>query len=264
MMDLVLEPQIDQALAQLEQIRRDQVPFAISLTVGRLALKTQRGVQAGVAARMMLRRPQFVLRTIKIEKYDFATKRNPTTFRVKIDEDASRDFLAKFEDQGVKESIDPNFPIAIPSSNLRASRAELVPRPMFPKALRLVESRGTVGTFMSGGKRKHIFGTLPRREHRTSRGVLQVKGKRGTFILDPREHMGVKTWGVYQRVGADRDVKAYASGKSGIRLLWTFKTRIPIPRTLRFEATARDVIERGFQIEFSQAYAQALATARPA
>lgn len=255
MLDIVLETQIDQAIAQLDRVRRDQLPFAISLAVNRTALAAQHGIRAGVAQRFILRRPQFVLQTVRIEKYDFANKRRPTAFRIKIDERESRDFLAKFETGGKKESLDPTIPIPIPSTHLRATRAELVPRRMYPRALRLFEARGAVGGFFTQGGRRHLlFGTLARGEHRTGRGVLQIKGKRRTFILDPQENFGVKTWGVYQRTG---------SGKGDVRLLWTFKRRIPIPSLLRFEATARDVVERRFQLEFAGAYARAIATARP-
>jgi hypothetical protein len=65
----------------------------------------------------------------------------------------------------------------------------------------------------------------------------------------------VKTWGVYQRTGP---------GERDVRLLWPLKPRIRIPAILRFEATARDVVERNFGLFFSQSYARALSTARPA
>jgi hypothetical protein len=51
---------------------------------------------------------------------------------VKIDETRNksggrRDVLAPFETGQPKESFDRGFPIAVPSENIRASKAELIP-----------------------------------------------------------------------------------------------------------------------------------------
>ena len=87
-----------------------------------------------------------------------------------------------------------------PSPSLREPSghmfAELVPRSMYPGSLRLVPRRGAVGAYytntLRGRRRKVVFGTLPAQQRRTKRGVLQWTGKRQTFVLDPREHRGVK------------------------------------------------------------------------
>jgi hypothetical protein len=261
--EIVLKAEIDQAIRAIENVNKRQLPFATSLAVNETAKAAQQAVRAHVAGAFTLRKPQFILNTVKIEKYDFATKRNPTAFRLKIDDAPTkgggrRDVLAKFEPGGSKTTLDPTFPIAIPSRNLRPSFAELVPRAMYPGSLRLVPRRGAVGAYytntLKGRKRKVIFGTLPVQQKRTKRGVLQWTGKRRTFVLDPREHLGVKTWGVYQRTGR---------GKDDVQLIWTYKMRIPIPPRLRFVATATAAVHRTFRPNFERAYAHALATARP-
>lgn len=256
--ELVLKAEIESAIKSIDHIRKDQLPYATSLAVNETVKAAQNAVRAHVAGQFTLRRAQFILNTVKIEKFDFATKRNPTAFRLKIDE--KREYLAKFEEGGTRQAKDPAFPIAIPSSNLRPTFAELPPRSMYPRALRLVPSRGTVGVYYlfgktSKGKRrtKRVFGTLPAQQKRTKRGVLQWTGKRDTFVLDPNEHFGVKTRGVYQRFG---------TGKKDVKLLWTYKYSIPIPRRLRFIETATAAVQRTFATNFANAYARALATAR--
>lgn len=256
--ELVLKAEIESAVKAIDRMMKEQVPYATSLAVNWTAKAAQDAVRARVAAQFTLRRAQFILNTVKIEKYDFATKRNPTAFRLKIDE--KREYLAKFEEGGTRQSKDPTFPIAIPSSNLRPTFAELPPRSMYPRALRLVPSRGTVGVYYLLGKNakgkrrtKRVFGTLPALQKRTKRGVLQWTGKRDTFVLDPNEHFGVKTRGVYQRTGP---------GKKDVKLLWTYKYSIPIPPRLRFVETATAAVHRTFAANFANAYARAMATAR--
>lgn len=257
--ELMIKGEIDEAIRALNSVRRDQLPYAISLAVNWTALSAQRDIRTNVRQAFILRKPTFILNTIKIEKYDFANKRTPWTFRVKVDDGrykggTTRDLLAKFEDGGTRLRNDPTFPFAIPSTNARPNVRDLVPRNMFPTALRLVASRGVVGSFKTeGGKRKKIFGTLPALQKRTKRGILQWRGKRRTFVLDPREHMGVAVWGVYQRTGPkDQDVQ----------LLWTYKQRLPIPARLRFVKTAEETVRRETTRNFERAYARAVATAR--
>lgn len=212
-------------------------------------------------------KPGVVLRTVKIEKYDFANKRNPTAFRISIDATRTksggrRDYLAKFELGGQKEAADDMVaPIAIPSKVLRPSFRDLVKSKFSPQNLRLTPKRGTVGVFSTEeGKRKNIFGTLPARQTLTRGGVVQWKGKLRTFMLDPRFHgqqrggEGDPTWGVYQRTGP---------GKHDIQLLWAYKSAIPIPKRLAFQPTIEQAITQGFQMQFASAYARATATAEP-
>src|SRR6185436_11537915 len=109
MLDIVLQDNLKEAIGQIDQVEHDQVPFATSLAINRLALKAQSGIQAGIAQRFTLRRPRFILNTIKIEKRDFSTKKNPAVFRVKVDDTRTksgrRDLLAAFETGEPKESV---------------------------------------------------------------------------------------------------------------------------------------------------------------
>jgi hypothetical protein len=261
MFELVLQTQIDEAVAALDTVRRDQLPFAISLAVNRSAIAGQQAERAHILQAFTVRRnpgtpqrPGAVLRTVKIEKYDFANKRNPTAFRISIDATRTksggrRDYLAKFEEGGEKTAADDMVaPIAIPSKALRPNFRDLVAAKFYPQNLRLTPKR------VGGGE------ILPARQKVTARGVVQWKGKLRTFVLDPRFHgearggEGEPTWGVYQRTGP---------GKRDIQLLWTYKHGIPIPRRLEFKATIADAVTSSFVLNFSNAYARAIATARP-
>lgn len=260
--------EVEAALRQLDQFRLDQLPFAISLGVNWTALGAQRDIRSHVRQTFVLRRPTYVLGTIKIERGDFSTKKRPFAFRVSIPDYRTKkgrqDFLAKHELGGERLQPDRAFPFFIPSANARPSIRDLVPRRLYPGALRLQASRGAVGSYLVEGtsldangrkrKRRLLFGTLPALQKRTKRGILQWRGKRRTFVLDPLEHRGIKTWGIYQRTGPRRE---------DVQLLWTYKARTTLPPRLRFVKTGEESVAREFQRNFQRAYAQALATARP-
>ena len=153
----------------------------------------------------------------------------------------TKSLLAKFEAGGVKSALDPSEPIAIPSTNIRPSFSALAPLALYPKNLGLVPRHGVVGM-------------VPAKKHITARGVVQLKGKSRTFVLDPSTMFGVKTWGVYQRIGPRR---------SDVRLIWTFKPKIPIPALLKFYETARLIVPESFAENWGKFWTMALATAKP-
>lgn len=214
-----------------------QLRFAIAKALNDTLVDVQQAIQAGMEERFELRRKTFNQRGIKIARGDFATKEN---LRARVHLDTRTGYLRKFEDGGVKTAPDPNMPIAIPSENIRPNFKDVVPMGMYPKALRLVD-------------RRDVTGYLPAKRHTTKRGVPQIKGKRRTFVLDPNVHFGIKTWGVYQRTGP---------GRRDIRLLWTYKSKIPIPNRLRFVETARRVALERWPKNMGSAIAYALASAR--
>jgi hypothetical protein len=149
-------------------------------------------------------------------------------------------FLRKFQAPGVKQALDPTTPIAIPSTNIRPSFGDLAPRGLYPKNLRLVPRRGVKGIMLA-------------KLHVTARGVPQLKGKLRTFVLDPSVHRGVKTWGVYQRFGP---------GPRDVRLIWTYKVRIPIPKRFDFVPVGERVVADRWPIRWAEAFAQAIRSAR--
>lgn len=248
-MNIDIKLDIGPAIAFLDAKERRQIPFALAQTLNDAGKDFQDAMRAGISSRLTLRQPGFVLDSVKIERGNWATskgfKAGGGKFRtvVSMGGEASghknSGLLVKFEDGGEKTSFDPDRPIAIPTSALRGSFAELPPRNMYPKNLRLVSRRG-------------VDRTLPANVHRTKRGVEQIQGKRRTFVLNPLVHHGANVWGVYQRFGPRR---------SDIRLLWRYRTRIKIPRRLQWWDTAARVVPASFHRNFGKRLAEALRTA---
>jgi hypothetical protein len=233
----VIRVDTSEAETFLDGLYRDQIPFAASLALNRTAKDVQQAEQGELAANFVLRQPQFILNSVRIPK--FSDKHDsPMQVIVEIGEKAG--FLRKFQAAGVKQALDPAMPIAIPSSNIRPSFSDLPPRGLYPKNLRLVPRRGVTGIL---GPQRHV----------TARGVVQLKGKQRTFVLDPTAHQGVKTWGVYQRFGP---------GPHDVRLIWTYKTRIPIPRRFEFFPVGERTVRERWPIRWAEAFAQAMRSAR--
>jgi len=233
----VIRVDTSEAETFLDALYRDQVPFAASLALNQTAKDVRAAEQQEIAANFVLRQADFNLRHVRIPKFSNKAD-DPMSVTVEIGERGK--YLQKFQAPGVKTALDPAMPIAIPSTNIRPGFSDLAPRALYPKNLRLVPRKG-------------VTGILPAKRHVTARGVLQLKGKQRTFVLDPKEHFGVKTWGVYQRTGP---------GKQDVRLLWTFKSRIPIPKRLDFLAVGERVVNERWQENFTAAFARAIRSAR--
>lgn len=212
---------------------RGQLPFATSKAINDTAKDFQKAETEHIFSAFTVRREGFTKRSVKLTDRANKTK---LWARVAMEDPgqvaSSRSLFAKFESGGTKTGTTLQ-PVAIPSDNLRISPKTNIPRSMYPKALGLVARRG-------------VKGILSAKTHVTSRGKIQIKGKRRTFVLGPPA-----VWGVYRRVN-----------KEEIELLWTFKQRIPIPKRLSFVAIARKVVGDRFGPNFSLAFAFAVRTAR--
>jgi hypothetical protein len=226
-----------EAEAFLDGLYKDQIPFAASLALNRTAKDVQDAERGELAANLILRQPQFILQSVRIPKF---SNKNDSPMEVTVEIGEKAGFLRKFQAPGVKQALDPAMPIAIPSTNIRPSISDLVPLGLYPKNLRLVPRKG-------------VTGILAPNRHITSRGVIQLKGKQRTFVLDPAEHRGVKVWGVYQRFGP---------GPHDVRLLWTYKSRIPIPKRFDFFPVGERTIAERWPIRWAEAYAEAIRSAR--
>lgn len=118
-----------------------QAPFALSLTLNRLANVAQKDVQNSLSSRFQLRRAQFVRNTIyRKPGVDFAGTGKGSSFsksfyrgEAAIRVDDRRNFLAKFEDGGRKSSVDGGR-IAIPIG-ARRNKAEVITKANRPRAI---------------------------------------------------------------------------------------------------------------------------------
>lgn len=148
-----------EALSYLQRISQ-QAPFATSRALNAVANHAQADIRAGIKRTFTLRREQFVLNTVKINREDRASK---TKLDVTVRIDPERNILAKFEQGGTKQARDGRN-IAIPTENLRRTKADIVQRSQRPKAL--LDSRGA-----AKGK---VF--------KTAAGIFQRLGARAAQI----------------------------------------------------------------------------------
>lgn len=128
----MINVQVDtkEALDYLQRLST-QMPYATSLALNRVANKGQAAARAGIQRTFTLRRPQFLLNTVKINREDRATK---TRLDVTVRIDPERDILAKFEAGGSKTPRDGRH-IAIPTNNVRRTKADIVTKGQRPRIL---------------------------------------------------------------------------------------------------------------------------------
>lgn len=138
----------------------DQMPYATERALNQTANSVQKEIRLGIKERFTLRREDFILRTVKIEKGNRATKANP---QVIVGIDRTRDVLAKFEDGGTKAPIDGSH-IAIPI-NVRRSKTDIIPKSERPR--QLLERRNvkkfatTIVRFVRGAGRSLLYVLKP-------------------------------------------------------------------------------------------------------
>lgn len=234
MSDLRITVDAGRTISFLEASKQ-QLPFAISVAVNKTAKDVQIAQRAQMQASFIIRKP-WVLQGVVISKFSDKSEATPTAV---VGIDPTRSFLNKFEQGGQKVAANPALPIAVPTLFARPDRGGLVPLGLYPKNLGLAARRGVTGIVNPKGKV-------------SKRGILQLQGKRRTFVLD-LTMAGVQVPGVYQRTGP---------GPHDFRLLWAYKPSIPIPALLRFEETALKTVTDKWATNFSNAFERALATAK--
>lgn len=147
-----------------------QATFALSQALNTVGNEGQAEVQKKAGGVFQLRRPDFIKRTIKRNREDFATKANPVAI-VRID--PSRNLLVKFEEGDPKTPRDGHN-IAIPTTNVRRTKVDIVAKAQRPRQL-LASAKATNG-----------------RVWKTAKAILQRvgRGKAATvealYILKPR------------------------------------------------------------------------------
>lgn len=229
-----------------------QMPFATSLALNRLAVAAQKEVRASLDQKFTIapERQKFMERLVRFGKEDRATKERQHA-RLVIAQSKGNDtsltsakdrglILGRHEDGGVRRA-DPDKPFFIPTDDLRTGDRQLIPRRMYPAALRLTERRDASGKM------------LPVLGRRTKSGGFMAQGKRSTFIIDARTTSDPRAWGIFERVG---------SHKRDIRMLWAFRTTIRLTPRLAFYATVDRVVAEKLEAIFDEALAFALRTAR--
>jgi len=106
------------ALKLFRNVER-QIPFATAQAINSTLTGAQREIRGGLNRRFTLRRKQFIERTIKINRQDFATK---TKLEGKLQVDRDRPVLAKHERGGRKQAKSGHLAIPTGTRHRRTKR----------------------------------------------------------------------------------------------------------------------------------------------
>lgn len=219
---------------------QDQIPFATSVALNRLANAVQDTERAGISQRFTIRRP-WVLQGIKIENRDRATKR---LLQVTVGVDAQRSFLSKFEIGGLKVPIGSSHAIAVPEIGVRPSVSAIIPTSKRPRAF-----------------------SFARRAVRHTSDFAIFEGAQRTFLIQRPDGSGL----IFQRTGGAASRKGRVRGQQqtanhgadpNLVLLYVLAPSVKIPPELEFYATAERVVSEQFASIFAKAFDEAKATAR--
>lgn len=233
--------QVDARRAErfLHNLHARQLPFAKALGLNRTYNDAQDDLRAEIRRRFVLRQGRYVLRTVYRDRADMADHRaGRFSATVRLAPQSSRHpnagLLARFVDGTPK--VMGQFPIAIPTSVIRPSFAQQVPRYLYPKALGIdTSARFTTASPVGKGRRR-----------RTTAARL-VK----PFLLAPPDNP--RGWGIYRRTGP---------GLRDIEMLWALRPMSRIPRRLPFYEVMQATVARQWPIRFAEAMEFALRTAR--
>jgi hypothetical protein len=158
MIQITVDP--SEALTYMQRLSQ-QAPFAVSLALNKVANHAQAAVRDGIKRTYTLRREQFVLNTVKINREDRATK---TKLDATVRIDPERNILAKFEEGGTKTARSGGS-VAIPTTNVRRNKADILQKSQRPRALLDSKAAG----------RGKVF--------KTEKGIFQRVGARGASTV---------------------------------------------------------------------------------
>jgi len=248
MPDLQISVNTSGAMMMLAQVQ-GQLPYAISLGLNRLANVGQKAEQGQMQHAFHLRREQFVLRGVKINKTDRATK---TSWRVTItlEYPDGRPFMDQHEEGGDRTRHGGRF-LWQPNQDVFKSKVISANNPLAPKNLHMARTaagqvKGEQETFMvrtAAGQRLVL--------QRVARGL--AKGTRlKSFTLD---NLAV---GMGPRTKKQKQLRR----KDGTRVLYRLVERVRIPADLRFVDTIGQAVSASQSAVFNQAVMDALRSAR--
>lgn len=203
-------------------------PRAQEIAINRTVEEALAAASKLIQRNFTVRNPRFILPPIQLPRVWRADAKRNRLFAVAALGDfdgrssigARRSLLlSKFEPGGQLDAR--GLPLAIPTKALRSSPSAVVPRKLYPRNL--------VGEFNSEG----TLTGLGRR--------ARTKGKRKKavgrfFVLGGASD---RFWGIYERTGP---------AETDIRRLWTFRTRIPIPKRLPFTQTVQQIVDQRFEV----------------
>jgi len=238
-------------LAQAE----GQLEYAMSLALNRAANDGQKAEQGRLKRAFTLRREQFVIRGIKIEKLDRATK---SSWRVVISIPATQDFLNKFEEGTPKVPRQGKW-LWVPNPAVFQNKVINRGNPLHPKSLSFNKSKGGQ---LQGAQRTFMLrskGGQPIVLQRQDRGL--AKGSKSTMRTMTLDNVNTNK-GAYSLKKGQSAKSITRGGGTGARLLYTLVSRVPTPVRLEFVSTITQEVQRVWPARAEEAVLQALRTAR--
>lgn len=239
--------QTESIIAQLDDASLRQVPFAMSKALNTLGNDVQADERKGIESHFDLRRRDWNLRAIKIDKADRATK---TSWKVRIQVDPRSSYLDKFEQEGVHEPFGGRNYLWIPNNQgVFRNRIIQAMNPLHPKNLNMhkVGNRviGAERTFMIQGPKGPM--------------VIQRLGSgKGTHYTERSiNRLSLDSWG--KKGAKGRLVK---DRRAGTQVLYQLRERVKVPLKLEFVSTAGETVVRRGEIVFRSSLLEAMSTAR--
>lgn len=148
----------------MDRLIQDQLPFGTFKAINALALEVQTGVRQHVHSEFIVRRSDYIDRSIKIPKF---ARKTDSPMSVTVQVDPAHDVLSKFEDGGQKTPRAGGTSIAVPFA-ARPTATSIIAKNLRPKALQLITVRTRSGKTRTIGQ-KHTF------------LITMANGKRGIF-----------------------------------------------------------------------------------
>jgi hypothetical protein len=230
-------------IAELDDIRRNQVPFAMALAMNRTMEEVQVEFIRHMESTFTIRNRVFMRRLVKIAPEDRALK-DRLSAGIRIEGPRAKPnrgkVLTRHEAGGTRQAAG-QAPMYIPTKALRPTPQSTISQALYPSYLGVVSSR-------VGGSGEMF---APRMSSVGPRGTRQVRGKRGTFVLSPDlgHRISGRAAGVYQRI---------APGRGGIVRIWMYRPQITLQPSLQFQATFDRVAGTRFNENFAGALGYAL------
>lgn len=265
--------------ARLPQVARDQLPYATAYALNLAADAAQEGVRRQAERVLVLRSRAWMLRLIKrrrgLKGYggagdDFASKTKlAATVRIEGPEGDERRGVVLWRhlsdvtaggtrtmDAGdTADMLRGRFPFYLPTGALRPSPASVVPRAMYPRALRLAP-RMTPSGVLEASRRGQVRTVEGRRIGARARAERQLQGIGGTFVIrasNTESASNAKAWGVWQRV-------AKGTGPGAIRMIWALRRSIEVPTRFSFRDSAAQAFGEAWPTAFLLGWDRALRT----
>lgn len=152
----------------LSALEKSQLPFATMRMINEIAEGFQAEKQEDIVRKFTVRRPSFIMNTVKIARGHFATKDN---LRAIVGIDPERDVLSKFEEDGVKQPMFDGHSLAIPIE-ARRNKQDIVAAGNRPKAFQLTNQTSGSGKVAKGLKRTFLI-----KGANGEGGIFQRQGK---------------------------------------------------------------------------------------